>query len=81
MKISQITRKDIFDAIVIEGVNWSGSLEESEFLARIYNLQEIRSTDQRYPDATGDIWQHRVNNSDWEDHWIFHDSRFQLMNN
>lgn len=80
MKITQITRKDLFDAIVIEEINWSGSLEESEFLARVYNLQEIRSTDQRFPDAAGDIWQHRVNNYDWEDHWIFHDSRFQLMN-
>ncbi|MFK5914436.1 MAG: abortive infection family protein [Woeseiaceae bacterium] len=80
MKITQITRKDLFDAIVIEEVDWSGSLEESEFLARIYNLQEIKSTDQRFPDAAGDIWQHRVNNWDWEDHWIFHDARFQLMN-
>lgn len=80
MKITQITRKDLFDAIVIEKINWSGSLEESEFLARVYNLQEIRSMDQRFPDAAGDIWQHRVNNYDWEDHWIFHDSRFQLMN-
>ncbi len=80
MKITQITRKDLFDAIVIEGINWSGSLEESKFLARIYNLQEIKSTDQRFPDAARDIWQHRVNNWDWEDHWIFHDARFQLMN-
>lgn len=80
MKITQITRKDLFDAIVIEKINWSGSLEESEFLARVYNLQEIRSMDQRFPDAAGDIWQHRVNNYDWEDHWIFHDSRFQLIN-
>ena len=80
MKITQITRKDIFDAIVIEGIDWSGSLEEPEFLARIYNLQEIKSTDQRFPDAAGDIWQHRVNNWDWEDQWVFHDTRFQLMN-
>lgn len=80
MRITQITRKDLFDAIIVEGIDWAGSLEEPEFLARVYNLQEIRSTDQRYPDAAGDIWQHRVNNYDWEDHWIFHDSRFQLMN-
>jgi hypothetical protein len=80
MKITQVTRKDLFDAIVVEGVDWSRSLEEPEFLARVYNLQEIKSTDHRFPDAAGDIWQHRVNNWDWEDHWIFHDARFQLMN-
>ena len=80
MKITQITRKDLFDIIVSEEINWSGSLGESEFLARVYNLEEIRSTDQRFPDAVGDIWQHRVNNHDWDDDWIFHDSRFQLMN-
>lgn len=79
MKITQITRKDLFDAIVIEKINWAGTLEESEFLARIYNLQELKSTDQRFHDAAGDIWQHRVNNYDWDDHWIFHDSRLQLM--
>lgn len=80
MKITHITRKDLFDSIVIEKVDWSGSLEEAEFLARVYNLQEIKSTDQRFNDAAGDIWQHRFNNWDWEDHWIFHDARFQLMN-
>jgi len=80
VKITHITRKDLFDSIVIEKVDWSGSLEEAEFLARVYNLQEIKSTDQRFNDAAGDIWQHRFNNWDWEDHWIFHDARFQLMN-
>ena len=80
MKITQITRKDIFDAMIVERVNWSGSLEESEFLSRLYNLQEMESTDSRFPDASGDIWQHRTNNYDWEDHWVFYDPRFQLMN-
>lgn len=79
MKITQITRKDLFDAMIVEEVNWSGSLEEPEFLSRLYNLQEMRSTDNRFSDAAGDIWQHRINNWDWEDHWVFHDSRFQLM--
>ena len=33
MKITQITRKDLFDAMGIEKVNWAGTLEESEFLS------------------------------------------------
>jgi len=80
MKITQITRKDLFDAMIVEGINWSGSLEEPEFLSRLYDLQALPSTDNRFPDAAGDIWQHRTNNWDWEDHWVFYDRRFQLMN-
>ena len=60
MKISQITRKDLFDAIIVEGIKWSGSLEEPEFLSRLYDLQSLPSTDNRFTDAAGDIWQHRT---------------------
>lgn len=80
MKITQITRKDLFDAMIVERVNWAGSLEEPEFLARLYDLKSLPSWDSRFPDAAGDIWQHRVNNYDWDEHWVFSDSRFDLMN-
>lgn len=79
-KITQITRKDIFDSMTVENINWAGSMEESEFLSRLYDLGRLPSRDARYTDASGDIWQHRVNNFDWADNWIFSDSRFQLMN-
>lgn len=80
MQITNITRKDLFDAMVVEKVDWAGTLEEPEFLARLYDLKSLPSTDHRFPDAAGDIWQHRINNFDWEDHWIFYDRRFDLMN-
>lgn len=80
MKITPITRKDLFDAIVAEGIDWSGTMEEPEFLSRLYDLSSMRSGDHRFDDAAGDIWQHRVNNYDWDDNWVFYDSRFQLMN-
>jgi len=79
MKISQITRRDIVDAITAEAVNWSGRLEEQEFLSRLYELQNMPSTDDRFPDAAGDIWQHRINNHDWDDDWVFYDRRFSLL--
>ena len=63
-KISQITRRDIFDAIRVENIWWAGKLDETEFLSRIYDLDNMSSTDSRFPDAAGDIWQHRVNNHD-----------------
>lgn len=78
MEISEITRRDLFDAMRLEGVNWSGRLEEQEFLARIYDLSKLPSFDHRFRNVAGDIWQHRVNNLDWEDDWIFSDSRFGL---
>lgn len=78
-KITNITRRDIFDALTIEGINWNGRLEETEFLSRLYDLSKMPSTDSRYKDANGDIWQHRVNNFDWDDDWVFTDERFNLM--
>ncbi|RTL54319.1 MAG: hypothetical protein EKK46_08195 [Rhodocyclaceae bacterium] len=79
MKISQITRRDIIDSMVAEQVNWCGRLEEPEFLARLFELQNLPSTDHRFKDAAGDIWQHRVNNFDWDNDWVFYDSRFNLL--
>jgi hypothetical protein len=79
MSISEITRRDIFDAMVAEKINWSGRLEEPEFLARLFELQNMPSTDSRFKDAAGDIWQHRINNFDWEEDWVFHDPRFGLL--
>ena len=38
------------------------------------------STDSRFENALGDIWQHRVNNYDWDDNWVFSDHRFKLKN-
>ena len=80
MQISQITRRDIVDAIAVEKIDWSGRMEEPEFLSRLFNLSSLRSTDNRFKDAAGDIWQHRVNNFDWDDDWVFYDGRFNLMN-
>jgi hypothetical protein len=79
-KITSLTRRDIFDTLVVEGINWNGRLEETEFLSRLYDLSKMPSTDSRYKDASGDIWQHRVNNYDWDDNWILTDDRFNLLN-
>jgi hypothetical protein len=39
----------------------------------------LPSNDRRYNTADRDIQQHRLNNYDWEDDWIFTDSRLQLV--
>jgi AbiJ N-terminal domain 3/Abortive infection C-terminus len=73
-------RKNIFDGLRIEKVAWSGRLSEAEFLERIFDLESIPSNDPRFENVAGDIWQHRVNNpEDWEDDWVYSDSRFDLL--
>ena len=57
---------------------WSGVLPETDFLARLYDLDALPSNDPRYTTAFQDIVQHCVMNEDWDDDWIFHDSRFGL---
>lgn len=76
--ISQSTRRKIMDFFSIID-SWSGKLDEPDFLARIYDLTKMKSTDPRYKDAYGDIKQHRVNNFDWEEDWVFTDPRFNLL--
>jgi hypothetical protein len=81
VKISEITRRDIVDAIQVEKINWSGRMDETSFLSRLYDLTNLPSTDSRFRNAESDIWQHRINNPlDWEDDWVFYDSRFDLKN-
>lgn len=79
MSISEVTRRNIVDALTLESVSWSGRLGEVEFLSRVFDLKELASADSRFKDAARDIWQHRVNNNDWDDDWVFYDSRFNLL--
>lgn len=79
-KISEATRRDLIDSLLLDKVNWAGRLSEPDFLARIFDVNALPSKDYRYANAYRDIWQHRVNNpSDWDDDWVFYDPRFDLL--
>ena len=78
-EISEVTRRNIFDEITASEILWWGRLSEPNFLNRIFDLSTLPSTDQRFKNAAEDIWQHRENNYDWENDWIFHDTRFNLL--
>ena len=78
MAITEITRQAIFDELHLGKFWWAGRLDEPAFLNRLYRLSDLPSYDRRFKDVEGDIWQHRVNNHDWDDDWIFTDSRFEL---
>lgn len=57
---------------------WGRLDNEVDFLQRLYNLSQLPSYDSRFKDAEGDIWQHTINNEDYEDGWVFTDDRFCL---
>lgn len=78
-EITEVTRRAIVDFITTSGTDWAGRLNEDDFLARLYDLTALPSTDHRMENAAGDIHQHRVNWRDWENDWVFYDDRFNLL--
>lgn len=75
-QITEITKRDLRE--MLENVDWWGRLEETEFLSRLYSIDELPSSDGRYKTAEQDMWQHRINNADWPKDWVFSDDRFGL---
>ncbi|MFA1551878.1 hypothetical protein [Actinomadura chokoriensis] len=78
-RITEVTRRRIIDGLLELQPNWSGALDEVDFLGRLYDLDSLPSRDTRFATAAQDIAQHRCLNYDWEDGWIFHDPRFGLV--
>jgi hypothetical protein len=77
MRLTEVTRVALRIEVFGE-YSWFGRLSEIEFLDRLYDLDALPSTDTRFENARADIIQHRYNNYDWEDDWVFSDSRFEL---
>jgi hypothetical protein len=77
--LSEVTRRDVIDTLNLSGVVYHGRLDEPEFLGRLFDLTTLPSFDSRFQNASGDIWQHRINNDDWDDGWVWTDSRFNLL--
>jgi hypothetical protein len=72
VNITEVTRRNILDYLITREPPFSGRLSEVEFLGRIWNLQSMPSRDRRFENAYWDIWQHRVNNDDWDDHYLLY---------
>ena len=78
-EVTQVIRRGIIDYLTASNISWSGRLEETEFLARLYDLANKPSRDGQFANAAGDIFQHRIRNYDWSDDWVFYDPRFSLL--
>ena len=64
MALSRELKQEILDGI-LSADNLEGRSDLVSFLSRVWPLAQMPSTDDRFKDAAGDIWQHMVNNSDW----------------
>jgi hypothetical protein len=65
-EITDLTRRAIIDYLLECGDPFHGRLDHMEFLRRVWPLSEMPSEDSRFDDAESDIWQHTVNNHDWD---------------
>lgn len=70
MQISEITRRDIVDSLLMRESPFYGRLGLMDFLKRVWNLSSMPSTDSRFENAEGDIWQHMINNDDWNHNYL-----------
>ena len=77
-RITDITRRSISDEMILSSLWYHGSLTEPDFLARLFDLHNLPSKDHRYRNAYEDIYQHMVNNTDWDYDWLYNDTRINL---
>jgi hypothetical protein len=78
-RITDVTRLQIADEMIIGKIWYHGNQTEPDFLARLFDLGSLPSRDYLYANAYDDIYQHTVNNpNDSEIDWIYSDSRINL---
>ncbi|GEN89786.1 hypothetical protein [Oceanobacillus sojae] len=68
--ISEITRRNIMNELYTRG-NIEGKLEITDFLNRIWSLENMSSTDFRFNNAQEEISQHMINNLDWDEPYLY----------
>ncbi len=78
MQVTQVTRSLIVDRLVIAEREFNGRLDLMSFLKRIWDLSSMPSSDHRFQNAEGDIWQHMVRNQDWDRSYLLCD-RLNLL--
>jgi hypothetical protein len=56
MKVTQITRSTIIDQMLLGERQFHGRMDLMTFLRRVWDLSSMPSTDRRFKNADGDIW-------------------------
>lgn len=78
-KITDVTRRNIADEMTVGKIWYHGTQTEPDFLSRLIDLKGLPSRDYRFKNAFEDIYQHTVNNFDWEIDWIYSDPRTNFL--
>jgi len=74
---NSLTRKvqeDLYSILKAEWDRLFPSMEADKiikFLTGVWDLYEMKSEDPRYDNAYGDVYQHIINNSDWDSEYLF----------
>ncbi|MFJ9203101.1 AbiJ-related protein [Streptomyces flaveolus] len=76
--ITSVTRNDIFNYLREISSPWWGKLDEVTFLEDLYDLVQPTADNSWLSTVRADIQQHRINNYDLDDDWIFEDPRLEL---
>lgn len=77
MEISEENKKEIFDILIKSQTDFLGQQHNTwtnndfEFIKSIWDISTMVSEDSRFPNAAGDIWQHMINNNDWDLEYLF----------
>lgn len=57
-RISDVTRRNIIDALLLRDDNFHGRMDEVTFLGRVWDLTSMSSTDRREPNLEADLRRH-----------------------
>ncbi|WP_158729400.1 AAA family ATPase [Flavobacterium sp. I-STPA6A] len=77
MEISIESKREIFSLLIQSNTDFIGenhnrfSNNDFEFIKSIWDIFNMPSEDPRFPNAAGDIWQHVINNDDWDLEYLF----------
>jgi hypothetical protein len=74
MTISLKTKQEIFKTVLLKEDPFGFSDFDNgliPFLENIWDLKSMPSTDGRFNNAGSDIYQHMINNNDWDYEYLF----------
>lgn len=73
LSLPLVQQKSLFQGLVeigaFQALNQNSVI--LDFVSRIWDIDLLSSTDSRFSTLRGDIQQHYINNSDWDEHYLF----------
>lgn len=83
LKLPKEVKREIFNLLKVQP-NVFGTPDDRNgiipFIESIWDIRAMPSTDVRFKDGYGDIYQHTINNNDWTDEYLFLDILHLLDN-